>query len=82
MKLHVSPCPFSFIFDTRLLDGKRTKFKKLKYVVYFIINRREPFQYHNLNTILLTKLILRMVKTDSIIRKFFIEGVYCYYDNI
>ena len=50
--------------------------------LYILLNRRLPFQYHNLNTILLTKLILRMVKTDSIIRKFFIEGVYCYYDNI
>ena len=80
MKLHVSPRPFSFIFDTRLLDSKSTKFKMLKFGVYFIIP--VSFQPHNSNTILLTKLILRMVKTDSIIRKFFIEGVFCYYDNI
>ena len=76
MKLHVSPCPYLFIFDTRLLVNKITKFKMLKLVVHFI------FRHHNFNTILLTKLIVRMVKTDSIIRKFFIEGVFCYYDNI
>ena len=79
MKLHVSPCPFLFIFDTRLLVNKITKFKMLKLVVHFII---PVLQHHNFNTILLTKLIVRMVKTDSIIRKFFIEGVFCYYDNI
>ena len=67
MKLHVSPCPYLFIFDTRLLVNKITKFKMLKLVVHFIIA---------------VQLIVRMVKTDSIIRKFFIEGVFCYYDNI